>query len=60
MTDQRINFPFDTLQAAGDRIRPLDVCNLGHLRVSGRTCWQPVAFESRLHGIICEPARQHD
>lgn len=60
MIDDQISFPLETLLTAGNTTRPLDVCHLGHLRVSGRTCWRAVAFTPGPRGVICEPVDQHD
>lgn len=59
MTD-RLSFPLETLLTASDTVRPLDVCRHGHLRVAGRTCWRPIAFEPGPRAVICELADQHD
>lgn len=60
VADDSLSFPLETLLSAGQATRPLDVCRLGHLRVSGRTCWRPLAFEPGPRAVICEPVDVHD
>lgn len=57
MVSDRLSFPLETLLAASDAVRPIDLCARGHLRVAGRTCWTPVAFEPGPRAVICEPAK---
>jgi hypothetical protein len=52
-------FPLDTLLAAGSTTKPLDVCPLGHLRVTGRTCWRPTHFAPDLRAVVCTPVDPH-
>jgi hypothetical protein len=51
--DETIRFCFETLAGAATNQAPLTVCPDGHLVVSGRTHWSPVAFDDHLRGLVC-------
>lgn len=53
MPDETIQFPFETLATAAANAAPLTVCADGHLVVSGRTHWEPIAIDENLRGLIC-------
>lgn len=53
MPDETMRFPFETLAGAAANAAPLTVCPDGHLVVSSRTHWAPVAFDEHLGGIVC-------
>lgn len=38
---QELPFAIEWLASAAERRPAVDVCDLGHLRVNGRTCWSP-------------------
>lgn len=53
MPDETIRFSFDMLAGAALNQAPLTSCKDGHLVVSGRTHWQPIAVDEFLRGLVC-------
>ncbi len=39
--------------ASQKRPEALEVCDQGHLRVNGRTCWTPTGFTPDLGAVYC-------
>lgn len=53
MPEDTIRFSFEMLAGSATNQAPLTVCPDGHLVVSGRTHWQPLAIDENLRGLIC-------
>lgn len=48
-----LRFSFEMLAGAAMNAAPLTVCPDGHLVVSSRTHWAPVAIDENLRGLVC-------
>lgn len=44
-------FRIDWLAAAAEKKPAVTACNLGHLLINGRTCWQPNRVSADLQAI---------
>ena len=59
-TVEQTRFSLDWLAGALREQTPqLAVCDHGHLRVRGNTCWTPVAFHQPGGALICELVEPH-
>lgn len=57
LDEQQTPFSLDWLAAALGREPQLTICDRGHLRIRGNTCWTPVKFAGQ--ALVCRIADPH-
>lgn len=60
MADDLMSFSLDWLAGASIKTQPLAVCEDGHLKVRGNTCWSPSHFSPDFKSLYCRVATHEE